>query len=131
MFSGAGREEDPGIDDDPEHDPRGGDPARSPDRGGVVGPLDPRPPHPRKRKNARHPSRLSRSLLPKERRLEMSNMLLHIDDFKKYKIILQQSKNTLMLFTNSVCMICLAVGYWLMIAQKKKIYSETERTIKL
>jgi hypothetical protein len=77
MFSGVGREEDPGIDDDPEHDPRDGDPARSRDRGDVVGPLDQRPPHLRKRKNARHPSRLSRSLLQKERGLDMSTLLLH------------------------------------------------------
>jgi hypothetical protein len=81
-FSGVGREEDPGIDDDPEHDPRDGDPARSRDRGGVVGPLDPRPPRLRKRKNARHPLRSSRSLLQKERGLEMPNMFLHIYDKK-------------------------------------------------
>jgi hypothetical protein len=77
-FAGVGREGDPGIDDDPEHDPRDGDPARSRDRGGVGGPLDQRPPRLRKRKNARHPWRLSHSLLPKERRLEMPNMFLHI-----------------------------------------------------
>ncbi len=80
LFSGVGREEDLGIDGDPEHDPHGGDHARSRDRGGVVGPLDPRPPHPRKRKNARHPSRSSRLQLPKERRLEMPTMWLQIDD---------------------------------------------------
>jgi hypothetical protein len=80
-FPGVGREEDPGIDDDPEHDPHDDDLARIRDRGGVVGPLDQRPPRLRKRKNARHPSRLSRSLLPKERRLKMSTMLLHIDQY--------------------------------------------------
>jgi hypothetical protein len=106
-FSGVDREEDPGIDDDPEHDPRGGDPARSRDRGVAVERLDPHPPRPRKRKNARHPSRLSRSLLPKECGLEL---LLHIDDLKNYKIILQHSKNTLIFFTNLFFMICLAVG---------------------